>query len=178
MYFFWKFIFWLGLWFSILAADFILPDIVFNKTFKTVSFYLGVLFVAYGLILNAVAGKTLKKFAHFDIKKGIQKPERMLDFGIFSCMRHPAMFGSIFFSVGLALLGGKLATILWSGWVSFIALYFISAVEERETLEQFGSEYCEFLKNRKPFSFSLSCLLNGIRFLKNEPSQSNKTNKN
>ena len=178
MYFFWKFVFWLGLWFSILAADFILPDIVFNKTFKTVSFCLGVLFVAYGLILNAVAGKTLKKFAHFDIKKGIQKPERMLDFGIFSCMRHPAMFGSIFFSVGLALLGGKLTTILWSGWVSFIALYFISAVEERETLEQFGSEYCEFLKNRKPFSFSLSCLLNGIRFLKNEPSQSNKTNKN
>ncbi len=168
MYFFWKFIFWLVLWISIFIADIIFPDVISNQTFKSVSFVIGFVFVIYGLVLNAIAGKTLKKFAHFDIKAGIRKPDKMLDFGIFSCMRHPAMFGSIFFSVGLALLGGKIMTILWSGWVSFIALYFIMAVEEKETIEQFGVRYCEFLKNRKPFNFSVSCLLHGIKFLKSE----------
>ncbi len=168
MYFFWKFVFWLALWISILIADIVFPNIIHNQAFKICSFVSGVVFVAYGLILNAIAGKTLKRFAHFDIKHGINKPDKMLDMGIFSCMRHPAMFGSIFFSIGLALLGGKLMTILWSGWVSFVALYFIMAVEERETINQFGYEYCEFLKDRRPFSFSISCLIDGVRMLRHQ----------
>ncbi len=177
MYFFWKFVFWLVLWISILIADIIFPDVISNQTFKTISFILGILLVGYGLVLNAVAGKTLKKFAHFDIKRGINKPDKMLNKGIFSCMRHPAMFGSIFFSIGLAFLGGKIMTILWAGWVSFAALYFIMSVEEKETLENFGDDYCNFLRTRKPFSFSVICLMDGIKFLKSDNHNNENGNK-
>ena len=171
MYFFWKFIFWFGLWISIFIVDYTSPAILHNAPFKLISPIVGILLIVYGLLLNAVAGKTLKKYGHFDIKKGIHKPDKMIDIGIFSCMRHPAMFGSIFFSIGLAMLNAKIITILWTGWVSFFAVYFIMAVEERETIVQFGNRYCEFLKNRKPFCFSLSCLMRGIKALKHHEEQ-------
>ena len=166
MYFFWKFVFWLVLWISILTADYVFPFVIHSGALQSILFISGIILIIYGLLLNAVAGKTLKKFGHFDIKRGIQRPDKMIDKGIFSCMRHPAMFGSIFFSIGLSMLFGKIMTLLWAGWVSFIALYFIMAVEERETISLFGDDYCKFLQNRKPFSFSLSCLIEGIRILK------------
>ncbi len=149
-----------------LIADIIFPEILKSSIFRSISVAIGIIFIVYGIVLNAVAGKTLKRFAHFDVKSGINKPDKMIDIGIFSCMRHPAMFGSIFFSVGLAFLSGKIMAILWSGWVSFIALYFIMAVEEKETLDSFGDEYCAFLRRTKPFSFSISCLIKGIKVLK------------
>ncbi len=77
------------------------------------------------------------------------------------------MFGNIFFTTGLAFLSGKLIVILFSGWLAFAAMYFIMAVEEPETMERFGEEYCNFLKSRKPFSFSVKCLINGINLLRN-----------
>ncbi|WP_297417473.1 hypothetical protein [Thermococcus sp.] len=46
--------------------------------------------MAYGLLLNAVAGKTLKRYGHFDIRRDIRKSERLVTPGIYSCMCHPA----------------------------------------------------------------------------------------
>ena len=101
------------------------------------------------------------------LKRGIRKPDKLVTEGIYSCMRHPAQFGSIFFGIGLSFLTMKLIAILYTGWISVIALYFILAIEEKETLELFGKEYCEFLKMRKPFTFSYQCLKRGIKSLKN-----------
>ncbi len=166
MEFLWKFIFWISQWLLVLICEWFSPRIIHNTFFSSFLIVLGVVLVFYGLLLNAVAGKTLKKFAHFDVKKGIRKSDMVVDFGIYSCMRHPALFGNIFFVVGLSMLSGKLIVVMFAGWLAASDLYFILAVEERETLERFGEEYCKFLAERKPFSFSISCLINGIKLLK------------
>ncbi len=161
-----KFLFWISLWVAVLACEWFSPNVINSGAFDAITFSIGVFLVCYGLLLNAVAGKTLKRFAHFDIKRGIRKSDKLVDFGIYSCMRHPALFGNIFFTMGLAFLSSKLIVIMFSGWLAAAGLYFMMAIEEKETLERFGEEYCEFLKRRKPFSFSVKCLLEGIKILR------------
>ena len=167
MGFAWKFGFWFGSWGSIIAVGLISPRIIPWSTFLYLLIPAGAGLILYGLMLNALAGKTLKRYGHMEIKKGIRKPDRLVTEGIYSCMRHPAQFGSIFFGMGIALLTMKLIAILYAGWVSMLALYFILSIEERETIELFGERYCEFMKNRKPFTFSYRCLQVGFAALKN-----------
>jgi hypothetical protein len=77
-----------------------------------------------------------------------------------------SQFGSIFFGWGLALLTASILAFLLAGWYSFSALCFILAIEERETLEEFGEEYCRFLMDRPPFNFSPRCIMEGVRALR------------
>ena len=164
----WKFGFWISSWLIIALSGILTPNPLDNLYIQGFLVALGIAAMIYGLLLNAVAGKTLKKYGHFDIKRGIEKPDRLVTTGIYSCMRHPAQFGSIFFGIGIALLTTNLLALMVAGWFSFFALYFILAVEERETVQEFGEEYCQFLAERKPFTFSFRCLRAGIRALKND----------
>ncbi len=166
MGFAWKFGFWFSSWASIVIVGYFSPSLINFGVFKYALVTLGLFLIFYGLLLNSIGGRTLKKYGHFDIRRGIKKPERLVTVGIYSCMRHPAQFGSIFFGIGISLLTVKLIAILYAGWISFFALYFILAIEEKETLEEFGEEYCEFMRSRKPFSFSLNCLKEGLKSIK------------
>ncbi len=160
-----KFGFWIASWLSLAVVGIFTPSPFDFGIFHIPLLILGLILLFYGLLLNAIAGRTLKKYGHFDIRRGIKKPEKMVDVGIYSCMRHPAQFGSIFFGVGIAMMTTNLYAILLSGFTSFLGLYFIMAIEERETLEEFGEEYCEFMKSRKPYSASLKCLKEGLKAL-------------
>ena len=160
-----KFAFWFSWWAAIVLVGIYAPAPLPGRV-KWATVSLGIFLMAYGLLLNAVAGKTLKKYGHFDIRKGIRKPERLVTVGIYSCMRHPAQFGSIFFGWGLALLTSNVYALLLAGWYSFSALYFILAIEERETMREFGEDYCKFLAERPPFTPSLRCLREGLRALR------------
>ncbi len=171
MGFAWKFGFWFTSWASIIAVGHFSPRILIFAPLTHLCLLLGIVLLLYGLLLNALAGRTLKKYGHMRVRKGLRRPERLVEEGIYSCMRHPAQFGSLFFGVGLALLTMKLIAILYAGWFSMLALYFIMAVEERETLQLFGEEYCRFLRERKPFTFSLKCLLTGIKALRDKKNQ-------
>ncbi len=160
-----KFTFWFTWWFIISIVGIYTPNPL-PAWFKYISIPLGIVLMIYGLMLNAIAGRTLKRYGHFDIRRGIRKPEKLVKVGIYSCMRHPAQFGSVFFGIGIALITSNPYAILLAGWYAFSAVYFILSIEERETLENFGDEYCEFLKTRKPFTFSPACLRKGIRALR------------
>ncbi len=170
MSFAWKFAFWGVSWASIIAVGVFSPKIVEHWLLPYILLPIGIAFIIYGLLLNAIAGRTLKKYGHMEIKRGIKKPDKLVRIGIYSCMRHPAQFGSIFFGIGISFLTLKLIAILYAGWISLAALYFIMAIEERETLELFGEEYCEFIKSRKPFTFSISCLRKGIEAIRSQNS--------
>ena len=166
-----KLIFWLSLAVSIHF---------FNRLFPTLYPYLspflqltGYILVVYGMLLNIVAGRTLKKFGHRTPTKGFSQPDRVVNEGIFSCMRHPAIFGLIFILIGLSMTIGKLITTLYGFFLVFLGEYFIMAVEERQTLKRFGNDYCNFIKSRPPFSFSPICLYVGIKTIltkKDKPS--------
>ena len=166
MSFAWKFAFWGLMWISIIVVGCFSPRILESWLLPYILVPIGSAFIVYGLLLNAIAGRTLKKYGHMEIKREIKKPDKLVKTGIYSCMRHPAQFGSVFFGIGISLLTLKLIAILYAGWISFLALYFIMAIEERETLDLFGDEYCGFIKSRKPFTFSLSCLKKGIEALR------------
>ncbi len=160
-----KFAFWFSSWAIILLIGILVPNPIDLGLFYYILLLLGVILLIYGLLLNAIAGRTLKRYGHFDIRRGIKKPEKLVTVGIYSCMRHPSQFGSIFFGIGLALITGNIYALLFSGWFAFFALYFILAIEERETLQEFGDDYAAFLRERKPFTFSLKCLKKGLRAL-------------
>jgi len=161
-----KFAFWFSSWAVIaLIGVFVRKPLDFGYFYYFFLFF-GLFLMAYGLLLNAIAGRTLKRYGHFDIKRGIKKPEKLVTVGIYSCMRHPSQFGSIFFGVGIAFLTGNIYSMLMAGWFAFFAMYFILAIEERETIREFGASYCKFLKERRPFTFSLQCLKTGLRALK------------
>ncbi len=161
-----KFAFWATLWISLLFAGYFSPKVMDIPLLHTVFIILGICLILYGLILNAIGGRTLKKYGHFEIRQGIQKPERLVTAGIYSCMRHPAQFGSIFFGLGIAFLTAKLLVILYGGWVSFLALYFILRIEEKETIKNFGNKYCIYAQKVPPFTFSISCMGKGIKALR------------
>ncbi len=161
-----KFVFWATLWSSLLVVGYFSPEFIEIPLLHTVFVIFGIFFTFYGLLLNAIGGRTLKKYGHFEIRQGIQKPERLVTAGIYSCMRHPAQFGSIFFGLGIAFLTAKLLVILYGGWVSFLALYFILYIEERETIKNFGEAYCIYAQKVPPFTFSISCMGKGIKALR------------
>ncbi len=166
MGFAWKFGFWFTSWLTIILVGIYTPLINMPFFLKLLFMVSGIFLMVYGLILNAVAGKTLKKYGHFEIRKGIKKPEKIVDVGIYSCMRHPAQFGSIFFGIGISLLTMNIFAILYAGWFSFISLYFILSIEERETIKNFKEDYCRFLADRKPFNPSFKCLIEGFNALR------------
>ncbi len=170
MTFAWKFGFWFSSWITIILVGIYAPKIPVNQWLNIIFLIFGVFLVVYGLILNAIGGRTLKKYGHFEIKKGIKKPDRIVDTGIYSCMRHPAQFGSIFFGIGISFITTNIFAILYAGWISFISLYFILAIEERETIKNFGNDYYKFLANKKPFDPSLKCLIKGFKALRNKSS--------
>ncbi len=145
-----KFAFWIISWILLVLIGVFTPGYI---GYNFILIPLGFAFLIYGLILNAIAGRTLKKYGHFEIKKGIKAPEKLVTKGIYSCMRHPAQFGSIFFGVGIAILTRNLFSILAAGWYMAVALYFILAVEEKETYERFGRKYMEYAKRVPPFRF-------------------------
>ena len=161
-----KFTFWITLWASILLVGYFSPFLLNIFLFRVFFIIIGVILMLYGLLLNIIGGKTLKKYGHLEIQRGIRKPEKLVTAGIYSCMRHPAQFGSIFFGVGIAFLTMKILAILYSGWISFLALYFILHIEERETFKNFGEGYCQYAEKVPPFTFSLSCLKKGFGALR------------
>ncbi|WP_297498464.1 methyltransferase [Thermococcus sp.] len=163
-----KFAFWFSWWAVIILVGIYTGGKLPGRA-RWLTVPLGIFLMAYGLLLNSIAGRTLKKYGHFDIRKGIRKPEKLVTVGIYSCMRHPAQFGSIFFGWGLAFLTSNVYAIVLAGWYSFSALYFILAIEERETLREFEKDYCRFLAERPPFNPSPRCLREGLRALRNGP---------
>ncbi|MEB3806165.1 MAG: phosphatidylethanolamine N-methyltransferase family protein, partial [Desulfurococcales archaeon] len=50
---------------------------------------LGVVLIIYGVVLNIVAGRTLRLYGHRGRVPRFTPPDRLVDRGIYSCMRHP-----------------------------------------------------------------------------------------
>ncbi len=166
-----KLVFWLSLATSIYFFNRLLPTLYphLSLYLKTIGYTL----IVYGISLNIIAGKTLRKFGHKNPTKRLSQPDQVVSEGIFSCMRHPAIFGLIFMLIGLSLTTGKIITTLYGFFLSFLGEYFIMAVEERQTLKRLNHKYCDFIKNRPPFNFSPICLYIGIKAMltkKDKPS--------
>ena len=148
-----RFIYWIGLLVLAVLADIFMPRIIENEILKTVLIGGGVLGVVLAVVLNSIAGRTLKLYGHRVKTRKFSPPDKFVNVGIYSCMRHPGQFGNIILLISITMLSSKICAFLAGGWLAFFGVLFILFVEEKEAIEKFGSEYCEYMKNTPPFSF-------------------------
>ncbi len=141
-----KFAFWFLSWAILVLIGIFTPGYLGHDLIFII---IGILLIVYGIALNAVAGRTLKRYGN--PKKMI--PRKLVTKGIYSCMRHPAQFGSIFVGIGISFVTRNVFAILSSGWYVALALYFILSVEERETYKRFGKKYMDYARRVSPFRF-------------------------
>jgi len=152
-----RFIYWITLLVLAVLSDVFMPRIIENEV-KIILIGGGVLGVIYAVVLNSIAGRTLKLYAHKVKTQKFSPPDKFVNVGIYSCMRHPGQFGNIILLLSVTMLSGKICAFLLGGWLAFFGVLFILFVEEKEAVEKFGSKYCEYMKNTPPFSFDLRCL--------------------
>lgn len=72
-------------------------------------------------------------------------PERVVNTGIYSLIRHPQYFGAILSHVGISILLSSFYSILSSPLVILI-IYIFSWKEEKELVKEFGKEYEDYKK--------------------------------
>ena len=154
-----RFIYWAGLLVLAVLADVFMPDIKENEILKAVLTLFGVLGIVLAVVLNSIAGKTLKSYGHKKKSLKFSAPDKFVNVGIYSCMRHPGQFGNIILLVSVTMLSGKLCAFFFGGWLAFFGVLFILFVEEREAIEKFGNEYCKYMKKTPPFSPFLKIIL-------------------
>ncbi|WP_024789289.1 isoprenylcysteine carboxylmethyltransferase family protein [Lebetimonas sp. JH292] len=161
-----RFTYWIVLFLADLGVCFFAPRLIEKNLFLEI---LGVLFIIYAIMLNSIAGRTLKLYGHKVKTDKFSPPDKFVNVGIFSCMRHPGQFGNMFLMVGVALLSSKIIAVLFAGWLMFLGAMFILFVEEAEAIKKFGKSYCEYIAKTPPFKFSFKCLKMGIEVIRNKP---------
>ncbi len=148
-----RFIYWISLLVLAILADIFMPGITENEILKVILIVFGAGGIVLAVILNSLAGRTLKVYGHRIKTKKFSPPDKFVDTGIYSCMRHPGQFGNIILLVAVTMLSGKICAVLFGGWLAFLGVLFVLFVEEKEAIEKFGNEYCEYIKKTPPFSF-------------------------
>ncbi len=144
-----RFAFWIISWILLVLIGVFTPGYI---GYDFILIPLGLFFIVYGLILKAVSVRDLKKYGHLKMK-GAKAPKKLVTKGIYSCMRHPALFGSVLIGVGLSLATRNIFSILAAGWYVAAAMYFVFNVEERDVYKKFGKKYMEYVKRVPPFRF-------------------------
>jgi protein-S-isoprenylcysteine O-methyltransferase Ste14 len=160
-----RFAYWIALFVIDILVSVFAPRFVEKNIFLEI---IGILFIIYAIVLNSVAGRTLKLYGHKVKTEKFSPPDKFVNIGIFSCMRHPGQFGNMFLLVGIAFLSSKIVAILFSGWLVFLGAMFILFVEEAEAIKKFGNDYCKYITTTPPFIFSFRCLREGIEAIKNK----------
>ena len=151
-----KTIFWFALWGSIPFIERFLFHHSQRKN-KTIRVG-GAILISSGILLNAIAGKTLKRQGHLNIKDGINTPEKVVDVGIYKCMKHPAQFGSGLVALVIGMLRGTVAGIFAGMTGLLVSLVFILNIEEPQTMTRF-SDYCQKMGSKPGISLNLWCIL-------------------
>ncbi|MEB3806497.1 MAG: phosphatidylethanolamine N-methyltransferase family protein, partial [Desulfurococcales archaeon] len=128
---------------------------------------LGVVLIIYGVVLNIVAGRTLRLYGHRGRVPRFTPPDRLVDRGIYSCMRHPAQLGLIMVGVGLGLASGTIQGILASAIPVAGGLLFILQVEEPEARRLLGPSYHEYEERVPALRLTVRCLAKGWREIEN-----------
>ncbi len=160
-----KMLFWFFLWGGVpFLASSIEYGVKNEKKPLVLMRLVGLKFILLGIFLNAIGGKTLKQYGHFDVSERIEAPEKVVDKGIYSCMRHPAQFGSGLIGLGIGMLMGRLSGLLAGILAFMMSLIFMLNVEEPETMKRFP-DYCQKMGDKPAFTLRPTCFIEGIRAL-------------
>lgn len=110
-------------------------------------FYPGIVLIVIGIILRQWAIFTLGRF--FTLTVGIQKNQKVVDYGPYRFIRHPSYLGLL-----IVLLGIDVAL---QSWVGVLAIVVISGlaigyrihIEEKVMVSEFGEDYLKYMKRTR-----------------------------
>ena len=128
-----------------------------NLFFHLFTASVGIVVLSLAFCAAANGGKELTKGRVGNIPR--LETNRLVITGIFSCMRHPMLFGLTLLPLGWALLLGSptFITVLAPLEIVFIIIM-VLIFEEMEVDKKFGKEYEEYRQNVPMISFRLECL--------------------
>ena len=146
-----------GVYFG-LHYDFIyFKRIIKNPIFHLFTFLIGLFLMKLSFHAAKVGGRELKKYGREgDIPR--LETNKLVTTGIFSCFRHPMLFGLSFIPLALSLIVGSPTFILFIAPLEMIfILIMVLLFEEMECHKKFGRDY-EVYKNSTPiFSKDKEC---------------------
>ncbi len=125
--------------------------------FHTVSALLGMVILKLAFNAAGNGGRELTKGRVGDIPR--METNRLVTTGLFSCMRHPMLFGLTLLPLGWALLLGSptFITLIAPLEMLFIIVMVI-VFEEREVDKKFGKAYEQYRQKVPRVSFKWKCL--------------------
>ena len=128
-----------------------------NIPFHIVSALLGILILKLAFNAAANGGRELSKGRIGDIPR--METNRLVTSGLYSCMRHPMLFGLTLLPLGWALLIGSptFITLVAPLEMLFIVLM-VFIFEEREAELKFGEAYAVYRCSVPMVSFRRQCL--------------------
>ncbi len=128
-----------------------------NILFHVISALFGIVVLKLAFRAAANGGRELTKGRIGDIPR--LETNRLVTTGIFSCMRHPMLFGLTLLPLGWALLLGSptFITIVAPAEMLFIMLM-VLIFEEMEVKRKFGEKYEAYKQEVPMVSFSKTCL--------------------
>jgi len=128
-----------------------------NIPFHVVSALLGIVILKLAFNAAGNGGRELTKGRVGDIPR--METNRLVTTGLFSCMRHPMLFGLTLLPLGWALLLGSptFITVIAPLEMLFIIVMVI-VFEEMEVLRKFGESYEAYRRNVPMISFRYACL--------------------
>jgi protein-S-isoprenylcysteine O-methyltransferase Ste14 len=110
-------------------------------------FYPGIFLMVPGLLLRQWAIFLLGRF--FTTTVGVQKNQKVVDYGPYRYIRHPAYSGLLIFGIGLAVAlqswGGILVMLIIFG----LAIGYRIHVEEKVLVSELGDDYVQYMKKTK-----------------------------
>ncbi|MFK5881205.1 MAG: isoprenylcysteine carboxylmethyltransferase family protein [Sulfurospirillum sp.] len=125
--------------------------------FHIISFILGCIVLLYAFRSAANGGRELKKGRVGDIPR--LETNHLVTTGIYSCMRHPMLFGLTLLPLGVALIVGSPTFISIIAPLEMIFIIFMVIIfEEWEVRKKFGDEYREYASKVPMISFKKECL--------------------
>jgi len=141
-----EFIFWAGLWVSP-QPKFIIP-IFSNSIISIADLSIPILHLIISLPLDMVGawfGIEGVRETGMKLAETHCSPNKILNTGIYSTVRHPQYFGWILAHIGISVLLSVWYSMLFTP-VLIALIYIISKKEEDELVKEFGKEYEDYKK--------------------------------
>ncbi len=128
-----------------------------NIVFHFFTAIIGMVILLFSFRAAANGGRELSKGRVGNIPR--LETNRLVTSGIFSCMRHPMLFGLALFPLGWALLLGSPTFIIFLAPLEMIFIIIMVMIfEEMEVDKKFGKAY-EYYREEVPMiSFQIACL--------------------
>jgi protein-S-isoprenylcysteine O-methyltransferase Ste14 len=133
--------------------------VLFNSiSFHIISAIIGFLILVLAFRAAGNGGKELAKGRVGDIPR--LETNKLITTGIYSCMRHPMLFGLTLLPLGWALLLGSPTFIIIIAPIEIIFIIMMVIIfEEMEVKKKFGEAYKNYSKKVPMISFKKHCLL-------------------